>query len=115
MWQELFCSQHTRTRLADGPWGMYLEEFATALAQDRYSVETVRRSLCAADHFGRWLLAVGSQIAGSDVNGGYGGSSVPRMSSRTSRLVSLCRQLSTYPEPERSALSATAPRLAVDT
>jgi hypothetical protein len=66
MWQELFRRQHTRTRLADGPWGTYLEEFATALAQDRYSVETVRRSLYAADHFGRWLLAQDLTLADVD-------------------------------------------------
>ena len=48
---------------------LYLEEFATALAQDRYSIETVRRSLCAADHFGRWLLEQDLTLADADDRG----------------------------------------------
>jgi hypothetical protein len=66
MWQDLFLRRHILTRLADGPWGQYLEEFATSLAQDRYSVSTVRRSLCSADHFGRWLLAQNLTLADTD-------------------------------------------------
>jgi hypothetical protein len=66
MWQDLFCRRHTLIRLSDGPWGPYLEEFAATLVRDCYSVETIRRSLCAGDHFGRWLLAQGFTFADTD-------------------------------------------------
>jgi site-specific recombinase XerD len=66
MWKDLFRSQRTLTRLEDGPWGPYLEEFSAALAQGSYSVETMRRSLSAADHFGRWLLAQDFTLADAD-------------------------------------------------
>jgi hypothetical protein len=36
-----------------------LDEFAAELTQQRFSTDTVRRSLCAADRFGAWLSAQG--------------------------------------------------------
>jgi hypothetical protein len=66
MWKDLFRSQRTLARLEDGPWGPYLDEFSAALAQGSYSVETMRRSLSAADHFGRWLLAQDFTLADAD-------------------------------------------------
>jgi hypothetical protein len=48
MWKDLFRSQRTLTRLEDGPWGPYQEEFSAALAQGSYSVETMR-------YFPSWL------------------------------------------------------------
>lgn len=66
MWQDLFHRQFILTRLSNGPWSPYLEEFASWLRQDHYSIETVRRSLCAADQFGRWLRARNLSFADAD-------------------------------------------------
>ena len=55
-WRDLFRRDHVISRLNDGPFQPYLDTFATALDEQRYGRNTIRRAICAADHFGRWLL-----------------------------------------------------------
>lgn len=54
-WHDLFRRKHVIIRLREGPFGAYLDDFAIALEEQHYERNTIRRALCSADHFGRWL------------------------------------------------------------
>ena len=55
MWQDLFRRADRITRLAQSPWGPYLDEFVTFLGQQHYSTGAIRRALVSADHLACWL------------------------------------------------------------
>lgn len=67
VWHDLFRRKHVISRLNDGPFQPYLDSFATALDEQRYGRNTIRRAICAADHFGRWLLE--QNLAWTDAHG----------------------------------------------
>jgi hypothetical protein len=62
-----FRRKHVISRLNDGPFQPYLDSFATALDEQRYGRNTIKRAICAADHFGRWLLD--QNLAWTDAHG----------------------------------------------
>lgn len=53
----------TLKRLRSGPSGAFIDGFADALEGDGYSAASAIRYLRAADHLGRFMLAVGSSLA----------------------------------------------------
>jgi hypothetical protein len=54
-WDGVFQRKHVIERLEEGPFSAYLAEFNAFLRDQRYSETTIRRSICSADYFGRWL------------------------------------------------------------
>ena len=55
MWHNLFRRSDLITRLAQGPWSPYLDEFVTFLGQQHYGTGAIRRAVVAANHFAYWL------------------------------------------------------------
>lgn len=62
MIETLFPRKTVAARLRQGLFGPYLDGFAADLIQQRFSTDTVRRSLYAADRFGDWLSAQGLSL-----------------------------------------------------
>ncbi len=60
--ETLFPRVAVAARLRQGLFGPYLNDLAADLTQRRYSTNTIRRSLCAADRFGDWLSAQGLSL-----------------------------------------------------
>jgi hypothetical protein len=55
MCEELFRDESVIRRLRQGPLGPYVDEFASDLQQQRYSMATIRNSVFAIDRFVQWL------------------------------------------------------------
>ncbi len=66
MINSLFTRANVIARLNESPLHLYLSDLAQKLNRQGYSRDVIRRHLCAAEKFGRWLTA--NKLTPSDVN-----------------------------------------------